>query len=181
MTDSYRHSVSVAGVVVRDDGRILAIKRRDNGDWQAPGGILEADEQIEAGLRREVREETGLDVEPEQLTGIYKHMRLGVVALVFTCRAVGGAAAETAEAVQVDWLTPDEVTENMTEAFAVRVYDALAGPWPHIRAHDGVHLVECGRPPAALRPRGERRDQRLNDRPELVRYQPVCEGLIHGP
>lgn len=60
MTDSYRHSVSVAGVIVRNDGRILAIKRRDNGDWQAPGGILEADEQIEAGLRREVREGDGV-------------------------------------------------------------------------------------------------------------------------
>jgi hypothetical protein len=38
MADTYRHSVSVAGVTVRDDGRILVIKRRDNGQWQAPVG-----------------------------------------------------------------------------------------------------------------------------------------------
>jgi 8-oxo-dGTP diphosphatase len=142
MIGTYRHSVSVAGVVVREDGCILAIKRRDNGDWQAPGGILEADEQIEAGLFREVREEAGVDIEPEQLTGIYKHMKLGVVALVFRCRPVGGSAVETAEAAEVAWLTPQEVTAHMTEAFAIRVHDALSSPWPHIRAHDGVHLIE---------------------------------------
>ena len=141
MADTYRHSVSVAGVTVRDDGRILVIKRRDNGQWQAPGGILEAHEHIEAGLRREVQEETGVDVEPEQLTGVYKHMKLGVVALVFRCRAVGGVPKESAESVAVEWLTPTEVEEQMTEAFAVRVRDALEGPWPHVRAHDGVRLV----------------------------------------
>jgi 8-oxo-dGTP diphosphatase len=143
MADTYRHSVSVAGVTVREDGRVLVIKRRDNGEWQAPGGILEANEQIETGLRREVREETGIDVEPERLTGVYKHMKLGVVALVFRCRLVGGAPAETEESASVAWLTPIEVAEQMTEAFAIRVHDALDGPWPHVRAHDGVRLVSA--------------------------------------
>jgi 8-oxo-dGTP pyrophosphatase MutT (NUDIX family) len=129
---------------VRDDGRILVIKRRDNGDWQAPGGILEADEEIAAGVRREVREETGIEVEPEQLTGVYKHMKLGVVALVFRCRHVAGVPTETSESAAVAWLTPDEVAEQMTEAFAIRVHDALEGPWPHVRAHDGVHLLASG-------------------------------------
>lgn len=142
MTDSYRHSVSVAGVVVRDDGRILAIRRRDNGAWQAPGGILEADERIEEGLRREVMEETGVQVEPIALTGVYKHMKLGVVALVFRCRLVSGTPSVTAEAAEVAWLTPSEVTGQMTKAFAVRVTDALTivGA-PQIRTHDGVNLI----------------------------------------
>lgn len=142
MAEHYRHSVSVAGVAVDDDGRVLVIKRRDNGQWQAPGGILEASEQIEEGLRREVLEETGLRVEPEQLTGVYKHMGLGVVALVYRCRAVGGVAGETDESVSVEWHTPDEVAGEMTEAFAIRVQDALEGPWPHVRAHDGCNLVK---------------------------------------
>jgi 8-oxo-dGTP diphosphatase len=143
MPDSYRHSVSVAGVTVREDGRILAIKRRDNGDWQAPGGVLEEHEQIEAGLRREVHEETGLDVEPELLTGVYKHMRLGVVALVYRCRPTAGTPAATPESSAVSWLTPAEVTQHMAEAFAIRVHDALQGPWPHVRSHDGVRLLSA--------------------------------------
>ncbi|MCK9929542.1 NUDIX hydrolase [Frankia sp. Mgl5] len=53
------HSVSVAAVTRRDDGRVLCIQRRDTGAWQIPGGVLERGETFEDGLRREVREETG--------------------------------------------------------------------------------------------------------------------------
>jgi len=140
--ESYRHSVSVAGVVVREDGRILVIRRRDNGHYQAPGGVLELAERIEDGLVREVREETGLLVQPERLTGIYKHMGIGVVALVFRCRPVGGEPTVNEEASEVLWLERDEIVAAMTEAFAVRVTDALEaeGRWPHIRHHDGTRL-----------------------------------------
>lgn len=141
MSPIYRHSVSVAGVVLRDDGRVLVIRRRDNGHYQAPGGILEQHERVEEGLTREVFEETGFSVEPEALTGIYKHMGIGVVALVFRCRLLGGSAAVNDEATDVLWLDREEAAGRMTEAFAVRVTDALAGPWPHIRHHDGTRLL----------------------------------------
>ena len=68
MTANPHHSVSVAGIVVRADGRILAIQRRDTGQWQPPGGILQLDETFEDGVRREVAEETGVAVEVERLT-----------------------------------------------------------------------------------------------------------------
>ena len=73
--------MSVAAAVVDDDGRLLAIRRRDNGHWEPPGGVLELDETIEDGLVREVHEETGLTVKPERLTGVYKNMERGIVAL----------------------------------------------------------------------------------------------------
>jgi 8-oxo-dGTP diphosphatase len=141
MPELYRHSVSVAGVVVRDDGKILVIRRRDNGHYQAPGGVLEQHERIEDGLAREIREETGFRAEPERLTGIYKHMGLGVVAFVFRARVVGGMPTINDEAAEIIWLDRQEVAERMTQAFAVRVMDALDGPWPHIRYHDGTRLL----------------------------------------
>ena len=141
MPQPYRHSVSVAGVVQNSDGHVLVIRRRDNGHLQAPGGILEHTERIEDGLIREVQEETGYTVEPEQLTGIYKHMTLGVVALVFRCHLTAGEARINDEASEVLWLDPKIATEEMTEAFAIRVTDALEGPWPHIRHHDGTNLL----------------------------------------
>lgn len=137
----YRHSVSVAGVVGNAGGEILVIRRRDNGQYQAPGGILEQTERIEDGLSREVLEETGYTVRAEQLTGVYKHMGLGVVALVFRCRLIGGEARVNDEACEVLWLEPQKAVAQMTEAFAVRVADALDGPWPHIRHHDGTRLL----------------------------------------
>jgi 8-oxo-dGTP diphosphatase len=136
-----RHSVSVAGIVADDAGRILAIRRRDTGEWQPPGGVLELNETIRDGLRREVLEETGIHVEPVRITGVYKNMALGVIALVFRCRKVSGTAAATAESAESDWLTLGEVTERMTEAFAVRVTDALHESGVPIREHDGVRLL----------------------------------------
>jgi ADP-ribose pyrophosphatase YjhB (NUDIX family) len=140
MGDTPKHSVSVAGVVVRDDGRILAVQRRDNMHWEPPGGVLELGETFEEGVRREVAEETGVLVEVERLTGAYKNLSRGIVALVFRCHPVSGDAIATDEAHHAAWLTPDEIQQQMTPAYAVRVVDALRDGAAS-RAHDGVHLV----------------------------------------
>jgi 8-oxo-dGTP diphosphatase len=136
-----RHSVSVAATVTNDDGQVLVIRRRDHGSWQLPGGILELDETIEEGVRREVYEETGVQVEPIRLTGVYKNMNLGVVALVFLARPVAGTPHPTDEAEAVEWWTVDQVPRHMDEAFSVRILDALRkDDVPGVRSHDGVRL-----------------------------------------
>jgi 8-oxo-dGTP diphosphatase len=135
-----KHSVSVAGIVVRDDGRVLVIRRDDNGHWEAPGGVLELDESFEAGVRREVLEETGLEVAVERLTGVYKNLTHGIVALVYRCRPVGGEPHATEEAREIHWMTKEEVQSAMVPAFGVRVLDAFEDE-PQSRAHDGVHLL----------------------------------------
>ena len=135
-----KHSVSVAGIVVREDGRVLVIRRRDNGQWQAPGGVLELEEEFEAGVRREVLEETGVTVSVERLTGVYKNMVQGVVALVYRCRPAAGSPTATAEAIEAEWMTKDQVRSVMTPAFAVRVLDAF-DHCVHSRAHDGTVLT----------------------------------------
>jgi 8-oxo-dGTP diphosphatase len=139
-----RHSVSVAGAVINHQGRILAIRRADNGHWEPPGGVLELDETIEDGLVREIREETGLTVSVDRLTGVYKNMQRGIVALVFRCTVTGGEATTSDEARQIAWLTPDEIRDRMDEAYAVRMLDALNSGPPSIRAHDGTHLQTAG-------------------------------------
>lgn len=137
------HSVSVGAAVLGPMGRLLAMRRRDNDAWQLPGGILEKDEGPLQAVRREVLEETGVVVEPERLTGVYKNMHLGVVSLVFRCRAIEGEPRPTEEAAQAAWLTLDEITHRMTEAFAVRLHDAVSGgDVPHVRLHDGVNLIQ---------------------------------------
>lgn len=140
MSGTPKHSVSVAGVVVREDGRILAVQRRDNAHWEPPGGVLELDETFEHGVRREVAEETGVQVEVERLTGAYKNLTGGIVALVFRCRPIDGQPTPTDESQKVQWLTADEVRDRMNPAFSVRVIDAL-GESTASRAHDGVRVV----------------------------------------
>ena len=142
MATDQRHSVSVAGVVVDDQGRALIIQRRDNGHWEPPGGVLEHGETIEDGLRREVYEETGLKIEPGPITGVYQNMRHHIIALVFRCRAVGGQLTENNEAAAFRWATWDEIPELMTQAYATRILDGLADSnAPAVRTHDGVSLL----------------------------------------
>jgi ADP-ribose pyrophosphatase YjhB (NUDIX family) len=136
-----RHSVSVAGVVVDRAGRALLIRRHDNAHWEAPGGVLELQEPIEDGVRREVKEETGLDVEPVALTGVYKNMARGIVALVFRCTAVSGELTTNDEVTAFHWASPEEVIAMVDEAFAVRVLDALHDGRPAVRQHDGVKVL----------------------------------------
>ncbi|MEU9010961.1 NUDIX domain-containing protein [Streptomyces sp. NPDC048479] len=135
------HSVSVAGAVVREDGRLLAIRRADNGTWELPGGVLELSESPEAGVSREVLEETGIHVEVDELSGVYKNTTRGIVALVFRCKPSGGIERTSDESTAVAWLTPEEVAECMSEVYAVRLLDALDEDGPHVRSHDGKRLI----------------------------------------
>ncbi|HEV7450239.1 MAG TPA: NUDIX domain-containing protein [Pseudonocardiaceae bacterium] len=140
MADTPRHSVSVAGVVVNSVGQVLVIQRRDNGHWEPPGGVLELDEQFEEGVRREVKEETGMNVHVERLTGVYKNLTIGVVALVFRCTPLDLPDLNSVEALAVRWADLDEIPDLMAPAYAVRITDAF-GDFPATRAHNGIQLV----------------------------------------
>jgi ADP-ribose pyrophosphatase YjhB (NUDIX family) len=145
MTENRPHSVSVAGIVVNDEGKVLVIRRRDNNHWEPPGGILELDETFEEGVRREVHEETGIWVKVDRLTGVYKNMKRGIVALVFRCRPEAGDVTTTGESREVRWMAPDEIEVAMAPAYAIRVADAFMGDdIVRTRAHDGVTLLGAG-------------------------------------
>ncbi|MGW4079489.1 NUDIX hydrolase [Streptomyces asiaticus] len=135
--------MSVAGVIVDDAGRALLIKRRDNGKWEPPGGVLEREETIPDALQREVLEETGIKIAlPATLTGVYKNMTGLIVSMVFRCEAIDGAPTTGAETRALRWVTREEVSELADEAYAIRVLDALDNTSPPaVRAHDGVRLI----------------------------------------
>jgi len=94
-----------------------------------------------------VLEETGYRVAVGELTGVYKNMKLGVLSLAFRCELVGGAARTSEESEAVCWRTPEEVQQDVPEARAVRVFDALhATHGVPVRAHDGSRLIKSASP-----------------------------------
>jgi 8-oxo-dGTP diphosphatase len=135
------HSVSVSGDITDDHSRVLLIQRRDNHHWEPPGDVLELDESTDDGLRREAREETGLDIQPDTLSGIYKNMNRGIVALVFRCKVTGGQLATNDEVTAFRWA--DEATiRQLSEAYGVRLLDALrSSTTAAVRHHDGTNLL----------------------------------------
>lgn len=117
---------------------------KTTGDGVPPGGVLELAETPAEGVAREVLEETGIKVQADRLTGVYKNMKLGVVSLAFRCSVIDGQGEEDAtdEARRVAWLTVEEATRQMPEARAIRVLDAMAtSNSPPVRVHDGTHLL----------------------------------------
>ena len=132
---------SAFAVILRRD-HILVVKPRGQKKWALPGGGVKPQETPWIAALREVREETGLDVEPVALTGIYKNMTRGIVALVFRCKITGGDLQANDEAAAFRWAEAGDVAKLADEAYAVRVLDALDDDHPPaVRQHDGVHLL----------------------------------------
>lgn len=100
--------------VVQDAGRILLVqeaKLENRGLWNLPGGHLEETETLYQGVLREVLEETGLQVVPEGLIGIYTTVRPGYQAFRFVFAApmpADGAAFAGDDILAVRWVTPAE-------------------------------------------------------------------------
>ena len=138
--DLPKHYLSVSGVVLDDAGRVLVIRRRDDGSWQIPGGVLELDESIEAGVVREIEEESGIVVRVGNLTGVYKNLTLEVVSLVYRCRPAGGVERISDESSAVEWVPIPEARERMADMFWMRIADALSGTVA-TRFHDGEQLL----------------------------------------
>jgi 8-oxo-dGTP diphosphatase len=107
-----------AGAVVRDDqGRILLLRRSDNGQWSLPAGMIEPGEQPAESILREITEETGIVAEVERLAGVAVHEteypngdKCSYLAVWFRCRAVGGEPRPDGdESLDVGWFAEDEL------------------------------------------------------------------------
>lgn len=116
--------VACAGAVVRDgSGRVLLVQRAHEpgrGLWAVPGGRLEAGEDARAAAAREVREETGLEVEigPELLT-----VEIGDYDVTdFAATVVGGELRAGDDAMAVRWCTPADLAAL---PLTPSMYDAL--------------------------------------------------------
>jgi ADP-ribose pyrophosphatase YjhB (NUDIX family) len=123
---------AASAIVVDDADRILLHRRTDNALWSIPGGAMEVGEAIAETVVREVKEETGLEVEPERVVGIYSNPRHVVeygdgevrqqFSICFACRLVGGQVAVSDESSEVGFFTPKEIEAMpMHESIRLRI------------------------------------------------------------
>lgn len=94
------------------------------GYWSIPGGIVETGEKLEEGIRREVAEETGLDVEPYLMFEIFERImpdadgrpEYHYVLIDYLCRRVGGEPAAASDASRVEWVAEQNLGQyRLTE------------------------------------------------------------------
>jgi ADP-ribose pyrophosphatase YjhB (NUDIX family) len=119
----YANAVPGAEAVCFDEsGRVLLGRRAFDpgaGLWDLPGGFLHEDEHPLDGLRREIREETGLEIDPLVFLGFWLEPYDGriVLCLTWTARATGEARAGD-DLSELRWFEPDELPEAAELAFA---------------------------------------------------------------
>jgi ADP-ribose pyrophosphatase YjhB (NUDIX family) len=139
------------GALIIDGNRILLVERGREplkGYWSLPGGAVETGELLEDALRREVREETGLEIEVLHLIEVFERIMPGengrteyhYILLDYVCHPAGGTLAAADDASRVEWFTEDEVAAGkMGEKITRGTPRVIAKAFDWLRANRPDH------------------------------------------
>lgn len=142
-----RGPLVVVQAAVIDGDRVLLSVRDDLRGWELPGGSPNSGERMQDALRREVLEETGLEVELQNRVGDY--IRSGFLphtAHVYRCRVLGGALRPSPETPKVAWFPLDRIPRTLFPWYRTPIADAVANlPEPvRRREYNGVAAIWAG-------------------------------------
>lgn len=121
------HIVSVGGLVENDDGKILMVKDPVRG-WEIPGGQVEVGETITDAFKREVKEETGIDIEVGNLISVSSNIGIGIqydgmsliptiVTFGLNAKAISGEITTSEETIEVRWVDRNQVIDLIDADF----------------------------------------------------------------
>lgn len=104
-------AITVDGIILNENDEILLIKRKNEPFkdlWALPGGFVEYGEKVEDAVLREIKEETGLNVEIVKLFGVYsdpkRDPRGHTISVVFHCKIKGGILKGSDDAKEAKWI-----------------------------------------------------------------------------
>jgi 8-oxo-dGTP diphosphatase len=128
MQSQKKYPITVTGTFIIEGNKILLIKFNDtkgswSGKWTVPGGKVEFGERILDAVKREAKEETGLDVEPvklievdEAIVGEERHY----IFLNYLCKIVGGKLKPSSDAADAKWFSKEEIEKIETNHPSVK-------------------------------------------------------------
>ncbi len=137
------------GAVIVQDGQVVLIKRRYEplaGQWSLPGGRLELGETLEAGVAREMLEETGLEIEAGPVIEVFdrifldqeRQVRFHYVLIDYLCRPLGGTVRAGSDVDEALWVAPSDLAGYDLTGKALAVIErglelAKEHPWPVVK------------------------------------------------
>jgi 8-oxo-dGTP diphosphatase len=122
--------MGAAAVIVDEGGRVLLVKHTyGRRNWELPGGMTEPGESAEVTALREVREETGLRVRAERLTGVYYEPETDMHHFVFACRRLDDSETLRPDRVEISecrYWAPDALPRPISDFTVHRIHDAMS-------------------------------------------------------
>ncbi len=119
--------VGVGAIIVNDRGELFLARRgplakNERGLWEFPGGSVEFGERLADALRREIREEYGMEIEVGPLLDVVDHILAEEgqhwVSPTYICKPAGGTSApsirEPGKCTEIGWFAPDQMPEDLT-------------------------------------------------------------------
>ena len=121
------HIVAVGGLIEDNEGKILMVKSPDRG-WEVPGGQVESGETLTDALKREIKEETGIDIEVGDLRAVHSNIAKrvqpdgvspigSIISFGFTGKAVSGELTTSDESLEVNWFDRETILDVINEDF----------------------------------------------------------------
>lgn len=123
------------GILI-ENGKILLIRRAKEPDkekWAVPGGRIEENETAEECLKREFREETGIEIEPVKLFGIYSDPARDprkIIGAAYIVKKTGGELKAGDDAGEAEWFGIENIPEELAFDHKKIIEDALRIPVP---------------------------------------------------
>lgn len=117
--------IGVFGIIKNTEDNVLLCLRNDYNIWNLPGGRLEKGESPWQGVIREVKEETGLNVEIVRLIGVYSKPNKDEIVFSFECKMTGGELTLNDEAKDIKYFSLTEIPENTVLKQIERIKDSF--------------------------------------------------------
>ncbi|MFH1129348.1 MAG: NUDIX domain-containing protein [Patescibacteria group bacterium] len=119
--------IGAFGIILDKNKRVLLCHRRDYDKWNLPGGGVKNSESPWDGVRREVKEETGLNVEIIRISNIYFKPKEREIIFVFLCKVKDGKLKLNDEADAIRYFDFKKIPQNTVRRHVERIRDALKG------------------------------------------------------
>lgn len=136
-------TIGVFAIIIDDQQRVLLCHRRDHDLWNLPGGAVESGESPWDALVREVKEETGLQISPSHLTGIYSKPNKNEIVFSFACEIVSGKITLTDEADKIEYFKIKQIPKNTSPKQVERIKDYFTNQSKtHFKAQTGPSSID---------------------------------------
>ena len=114
MPDNTPRHIVAASALIRNERGEIALVRTERRGWELPGGQIELGESLTAGLRREIFEECGIQVELGRLKQVRSNLSSSIVIICFQARYLSGVLRPSAETPEVRWASPADALGLIT-------------------------------------------------------------------